>query len=143
MANVNYVQESGAITSVAPSVAAGGSDTNVSLQLSGQGTGLVAVGDTGTAAATAGAATLSKQRGTITSEGLTTAAGADYVLTLTNTKIAAASIVLATVDNGTNTIEGLAVNRVTPAAGSVVIRIRNTHATLALNGTIKVNFAVL
>lgn len=98
--------------------------------------------DTGTASAVAGAATLSKASGTITSEALTTAAGSDYVLTLTNTLVSATSKVFVSVDNGTNTTEGIAVNRVTPGAGSVVIRVRNTHAASALNGTIKINFLV-
>lgn len=99
----------------------------------------------GTASATAGAATLNTQSGTITSEALTTAAGSDYVLTLTNSLVAdsgAGSNPLVTVDNGTNTTEGLSVQRVTPGVGSVVIRIRNTHAADALNGTIKIRFAV-
>jgi hypothetical protein len=98
--------------------------------------------DTSTTAAVAGAAELNTQSGTITSEALTTAAGADYVLTLTNSLISATSKIFASVDNGTNTTEGMAVNRVTPGSGSVVIRIRNTHAADALNGTIKISFAV-
>lgn len=98
---------------------------------------------TKTASATAGAATLSKTQGKVTSEAITTAAGSDYVLTLTNTKIAAADIVLVSVANGTNTTEGLAVNRVQPANGSCVIRIRNTHASSALNGTIVISFFVI
>ena len=99
--------------------------------------------DNGTAAATAGAATLNQSAGVITSEALTTVFGTDYVLTLTNSQIAAADIVFASVNNGTNTTEGLAVNRVTPAAGSVAIRIRNTNAAAALNGTIKISFQVV
>lgn len=99
--------------------------------------------DAGTASATTGAATLSKQAGVITSESLTTAAGADYTLTLTNTLVAATSIVLATVHNGTNS-QGVPVLRtVTPGAGSVVIIVRNTHASQALNGTLKIAFLVL
>ena len=99
--------------------------------------------DNGTAAATAGAATLNQSAGVITSEALVTAFGADYVLTLTNSQVAAADLVFASVNNGTNTTEGLAVNRVTPAAGSVAIRIRNTNAATALNGTIKISFQVV
>jgi hypothetical protein len=96
-----------------------------------------------TATAAAGAATLQAQVGTVTSEALTTAAAADYVLTLTDSFIKTTSHIFASVTNGTNTTEGLAVNRVTPAAGSAVIHIRNTHATVALNGTIKINFYVV
>lgn len=98
--------------------------------------------DSGTATATAGAATLNKQTGTITSEALTTAAGSDYVLTLTNSLVSSSSHVYVSADNGTNTTEGLSVQRVSPGSGSVVIRVRNTHASAALNGTIKISFSV-
>lgn len=101
--------------------------------------------DTGTKTATAvaGAATLNKMAGVITSEALTTAGLADYTLTLTNSDIAAADQILWSVGNGTNTqgdpVQGVA----TPAAGSVVIVVRNAHATQALNGTLKIAFVVV
>lgn len=97
----------------------------------------------GTATAATHAATLDSKQGTITSEALTTAAGSDYALTLNNTLVAANSIIVASVDNGTNTTEGMAVNRITPSAGSALIRVRNTHASAAWNGTIKVRFQIL
>jgi len=101
--------------------------------------------DTGTktAAATAGAATLNKNAGVITSEALTTAAGAQYTLTLTNSQVAAADQVMVSVQLGTATTGTPNVCTVTPAAGSVVIVIQNIHATVALNGTIKIAFVVL
>ena len=102
--------------------------------------------DTGTKTATAssGAATLNKSSGTITSEALTTAQNAFYTLTLTNSEIAATDMVFASVANGTNTQGTPMVERITPAAGSVVIRIRNAHASAeALNGTIVVSFLVV
>lgn len=99
-------------------------------------------GPTLTAAATAGAATLNAKQGTITSEALTTAAGADYTLTLTNSNIYADSIITVSLDNGTNTTAPIYVRLVTPAAGSATIVVRNAHASSALNGTIKVNFVV-
>jgi hypothetical protein len=99
--------------------------------------------DTGTATATAGAATLSKQSGTVTSEALTTAAGAAYTLTLTNTLVATTSRVFASVDNGTNSQGDPAVGLITPGSGSIVIKVANRHATQAFNGTIKINFFVL
>lgn len=98
---------------------------------------------TRTASATAGAATLNSGYGVITSESLTTAAAAVYTLTLTNAAIAATDIVLVSVGNGTNTTVGPSVAGVTPAAGSVVISIRNTHASSALNGTLRVAFTVV
>lgn len=101
-------------------------------------------GDAGTASATAGAATLNKTVGTITSEApLTTAAGAAYTLTLTNSQIKASSIVLASVDTGTNTTTGLEVGIISPGAGSATIRVWNRHASAALNGTIKIRYVVI
>lgn len=97
-----------------------------------------------TATASSGAATLNAVTGTITSESLTTAQNAIYTLTLTNNKIAADSVVLVSVANGSNTQGTPMLGLVTPAAGSVVIRVINKHATSeALNGTLKVNFTVI
>lgn len=100
--------------------------------------------DTGTKTATAvaGAATLNKNAGVVTSEALTTAGLADYTLTLTNSAIAAADQVMVNVGNGTNTQGDPVVGIVTPAAGSVVVRVRNAHATEALNGTLKIAFVI-
>lgn len=95
-----------------------------------------------TATATAGAATLNKHYGKITSEALTTAAAAAYTLTLTNSTIAATDIVFASVANGTNTAGIPLVGAVKPAAGSVVIVIENQHATAAFNGTVVISFEV-
>lgn len=118
---------------VGTSAAVSGLTSTVSLQV-----------DTGTktATATAGAATLSKNAGVVTSEALTTAAGAVYTLTLTNTVIAATDTVLASVQNGTNTQGWVHLERVTPGSGSVAITVRNIHASEALNGTIKISYVV-
>jgi hypothetical protein len=101
--------------------------------------------DTGTKTATAvaGAATLSKFSGVVTSEALTTAAGATYTLTLTNTQIATADLVFASVALGTATTGNPVITTIKPASGSVVIVIQNIHASAALNGTLKVAFFVL
>jgi hypothetical protein len=94
-----------------------------------------------TATATAGAATLAATVGKVTSESLTTAQNAFYTLTITNTAIAAADAVFASVANGTNTQGTPMVVRVTPAAGSLVIVLQNKHASAeALNGTLVVSF---
>ena len=133
----------GAAAGSGVALAAISSGSNESLQLSPKGTGIVLVGETAAVAATGGAATSNTQRGVVTSESITTAAGADYTLTLTNSKVTATSVIQATADNGTNTTEGLAINRVTPGSGSAVIKVRNTHASAALNGTIKVSYIIL
>ena len=100
--------------------------------------------DTGTKTATAasGAATLNKSSGVITSEAVTTAAGATYTLTLTNSKIAAADQVYASVNLGAGTGGMPTIASVTPAAGSVVIIVQNIHATVAFNAAIKIMFMV-
>jgi hypothetical protein len=139
---INSVLVTGAVTGSVPIISTSG-DANRNVQLGGSGTSdLGVVGAYGTATASAGAATVNLQRGLVTSESITTAAGSDYVLTLTNARITASSLVFCTADNGTNTTEGLACNRVTPASGSATMRIRNTHASAALNGTIKIGFLV-
>jgi hypothetical protein len=142
----NQVTLNAAATTGAPQIQATGSDTNVSMLLAGQGTGIVRLNTLATATASSGAATANGQRAQITSESLTTAAGSDYVLTLTNSFIAAlggsGGLVMASVANGTNTTEGLAVNRVQPGSGSAVIHIRNTNASTALNGTIVISVVV-
>lgn len=99
-------------------------------------------GTPGTATASAGAATLNQNTGTVTSESLTTAAAANYTLTLTNNKITTGSLVLCNVTEGTNTTVGTKLWTVTPGSGSATIVVKNTHASAALNGTIKVTFFV-
>lgn len=138
-----YDELTGAIS--AASIAVTGAITGATATLTGLITGGSLKLDTGTktATATGGAATLSKSSGVITSEALTTAAGAAYTLTLTNTTIAAADQVFASVADGTNSQGVPVVGRITPGAGSVTIEVRNEHASLALNGTIKIAFAVL
>jgi hypothetical protein len=126
-------------------VGGGGAGSFATLTTTGLATEQSLQLDTGTktATATTGAATLNKSSGIITSESLSTAAGADYTLTITNSDIAAADMVLASVALGTATTGTPVVATVKPAAGSVAIVVQNIHASAALNGTIKVAFAVL
>lgn len=88
-------------------------------------------------------ATLSKASGKVTTAALTTAAGATHVLTLTNTKIAAADQVYVSVGKGTATTGTVTVADVLPAAGSVAITIQNIHASAAVNGTLVISFLVI
>lgn len=100
--------------------------------------------DTGTktATATSGAATLNKQAGVVTSESITTAAGSDYTLTITNSNVVVGAQIFASVQLGTATTGEPAVTSVTSAAGSVVIKIRNIAASAAFNGTILISFVI-
>lgn len=117
------------------------------LGLSGDGSLVIRDGsispDTGTATAVAGAATLNKVTGKITSEALTTAAGATYVLTVTNSEVEAADLVFASADYGTSTAGTLAVADVRPDNGEIVIVVQNIHAANAVNGTIVISFFVV
>lgn len=105
--------------------------------------------DSGTKTATAtgtggtGTATLHKASGKITTGALTTAAAATHVLTLTNSKIAAADQVYASVGKGTATTGVVAIADVLPAAGSVAITIQNIAAAAAVNGTLVVSYFVV
>lgn len=98
---------------------------------------------TKTATAIAGAATLNKSAGVVTSEALTTAAGATYTLTLTDSKIAAADQVFASVNLGAGSGGTPCVASITPGAGQVIIVIQNIHASAAFNAAIKIAFAVI
>lgn len=134
-----------AISTAAWAIQPGTTGTNKTYQNSGFRTGVL-IQKNNTATASAGAATLNAAgSGIITSESLTTLAGSDYTLTLTNSMVAAADIVLATVQNGTNTGGAVFVRSVTPAAGSVVIVVRNGQSTVdtALLGTLKIGFLVI
>lgn len=95
---------------------------------------------TKTATATAGAATLNKPAGTITTEALSVAATANYVLTITDSIITATDLVTVSVANGTNSAGTPVVSTVAPASGSLVITVKNSHATNAFNGTLKITF---
>lgn len=145
---------SGPVDSAAGFYANGTSAIDASGQLAQTQTSLTATAlnattvtvDTGTktATATAGAATLNKRAGVVTSESLTTAAGSDYTLTLTNSTIAATDIVLVSITNGTNTTAPIYVHTVTPGSGSVAIKVRNANGSAtALNGTIKIAYLVV
>ncbi len=92
--------------------------------------------------AVAGAVTSNVHKGIVTSEALTTAALALYTLTLTNSKITANSNVICSVDKNGSAGEPTILN-ITPAAGSVVINVKNEHAATALNAAIKIRFDVL
>lgn len=131
------------IASAAYAIQPGTTGTEKRYQQSGLRSGVL-IQKNNTATATAGAATSNASgSGVVTSEALTTAAGATYTLTLTNDMIAAADTVFASVALGTATTGMPAVTTVAPAAGSVVVIVQNIHASAALNGTIKISFLVV
>ena len=91
----------------------------------------------------AGAGTLHAHSGKITTEALATAAGATTDIVITNNRVAAADIILLTRVGGTNTAGTPTLEVSAQSAGSFTIRVRNAHATAALNGTLVIAFAVL
>lgn len=101
------------------------------------------VGDHGTATASSGAATCHHVTCQITSESLSTAAGALYTLTVTDKVVQSDSVVIATVNFGTASTGIPEIAHITPTAGQVVINVKNGHASAAFNGTIVISFVVL
>ena len=94
-----------------------------------------------TATSTTGATTQNTLLGRCVTEALTTAVGATYTYTLTNSVVAATSTVQAQIFSLTNTVPGMQMTSVTPAAGSVVFVFTNNGAA-ALNGTMCIVFDV-
>lgn len=73
----------------------------------------------------------------VTTESLTTAAGANYTLTITNSQCTTASNWTASLAWGAGQTTGLPViTRVTPGNGSLVVIVTNIHASAALNGSL-------
>lgn len=100
-----------------------------------------AVTSTGTGTSVAGAVTINKDAGVITTESLTTAAGANFTLTLTNSEIAATDRLLVTLNDYTG--GGIpCLLRASTAAGSSVILIRNIDALAALDAPLTLSFQV-
>jgi hypothetical protein len=98
--------------------------------------------DKATATTTAGAATVNKQSGVLTTPALTTASGAAYTITLTNSEIKTTSVILCQIMGGSNTTPGITIIA-TPLAGSATILLENSGvAAAALNGTVILGFVV-
>lgn len=98
---------------------------------------------TKTASATSGAATLNQPSGIITTESLTTAAAATYTLTLTNSKVAATDIVQVTLGAGTNSAGTPVILTATCTDSTITVKIYNTHASAAFNGTLTVQYNLI
>ena len=96
-----------------------------------------------TEAIAAGAtATSNKMAGVLESAALTTAALGVETITLTNSLIAVGDLVMISAAGGTTTKDTIYLSCVA-GAGSAVISITNTSATVALDGTVIVNFLVV
>lgn len=104
------------------------------------GTGTAKTDVTGATNATAA---VQGEAGVITTPALSTAAGGTFTLTIFNHIISAASVILASVTNGSNTQGDPALATVTPKDGSVIVTIANRHASQALNGSLKISFLAI
>lgn len=98
--------------------------------------------DVAAAGATAGAATGNSQSLVITSESISTAAGADYTLVLTCTKVTTATNAIVQVGLGTSTAGIPAILKVTPTSNTLTVVARNIHSADAFNGTIIFNIFI-
>jgi hypothetical protein len=97
---------------------------------------------TGVLNAVSGTATLNQSSGVITTEVLTTIAGATYTLTVGCPQAQPKSVVQASLGLGTNSTGDPTLNTVTPGTGVLTFVITNRHASAVLNGTLKVAFSV-
>lgn len=89
----------------------------------------------------ANAVTASGNAGVITTSALTTAGGASYAITWTNTKITTASVIGLTIMGGTNTTTNITI-QATAGNGTSTLTIFNNTAATALNGTILIGYTV-
>lgn len=88
------------------------------------------------------AVTASGFNGVITTSALTTAAGASYAITWTNTKVTTGSKIFITSAGGTNTRKNFNVE-VVAGSGTATLTIYNSEPVNALNGTIILNYHVI
>lgn len=97
--------------------------------------------DGGTATLSSNAATLSQYAGQITTESLTTAAGASQALTLTIAGIATTDLAFAQLAGGSSSA-GTPILSAVCTANTLTITVLNKHASAALNGTLIINYLV-
>jgi hypothetical protein len=137
----NLIQASGTAGLVAD---AGIATTNVMSKIASNvlsGAGQITLAKVNGTEAT-NAVTASGNAGVITTSSLTTAGGATYAITWTNTKITATSVFTFCIQGGTNTTQNITFTCV-PGTGTATLTIYNNTAATALNGTILIGYTVL
>lgn len=141
LVNNNLIKASGTAGLVADAgiAAANVMVLNASNVLTGSGQ-ITLVKANGTEAANA--VTASGNAGVITTSSLTTAGGANYAITWTNTLITSTSVITLTIQGGTNTTQNINF-KVLPGSGTATLTIYNLTAATALNGTILIGYTVL
>lgn len=106
------------------------------------GTGNTLKLNSGNATLSSNAATVTKYSGVITTESLTTAAGAAASLVITLTGIAAGDLAFIQRAGGTNTRVNFNLSAVT-TSNTLTVTVNNTEPTNALNGTLIFNFWIV
>jgi hypothetical protein len=91
----------------------------------------------------ANAVTASGNAGVITTSSLTTAGGATYAITWTNTKITVTSVIGLTIQGGSNNATNNITFTCVPGSGTATLTIFNNTAATALNGTLLIGYSVL
>lgn len=98
--------------------------------------------ETGAVTLSSNAGTINQLAGKITTEALTTAAGAAATLTITNSLVAATDHIFLQRVGGTSD-EGTEIYHPTPGSGSFTITLENRHASAAFDGTFIFSFLVV
>ena len=106
-----------------------------------EGTAILEV-DTNVVTLVSNAGTINARAGVITTEALTTAAGAAATLTITNSQVAVGDIVRLNRVGGTSD-EGTEIFHAVAGAGSFTITLENRHASAAFDGTFLFFFEVI
>jgi hypothetical protein len=96
----------------------------------------------GAATTVSNAATVSQSIGKITTESLSTAAGANQAITITVPGMLATDIIFLTLNGGTDT-NGSVEMKAVAGAGSFVITLTNRHASAAFNGTFIIAYMIV
>lgn len=91
----------------------------------------------------ANAVTASGNAGVITTSSLTTAGGANYSITWTNTLITSTSVGTFTIQGGTNNATRNITFTFAPGSGTATLVIYNNTAATSLNGTILIGYTIL
>lgn len=134
----------GALTQTGAATFNGGITLGAGGGFTPSGTAVILVGTSSTATASGGSATINAQRGVLTTEALTTAAGSATVVTLKNTSISTTSQILASVRSGSSNTTGYpTIGAITPFGGSATISVMNAYNLGSLNGSVVISFIVL
>ena len=152
---VNFVNLGAGIVTITPTTSTIGGNSslllvnNRSAAVISDGTNYqVQMGYGGQSICTASGATpqtCNGQRGTVTTNSLSTAAATDASYVINNSSVSSASLVVCSINaySGTLSTNGdPVVTQCVPGSGTITVNVRNVHAANALSGTVAISFAV-